>query len=949
MVNAETFAGIPSGGPDLAGAVSDRLLWARYVEHGDESAFADLVYRHGRTVWGVCRRLLRQEQDVEDAFQAVFLVLARKIASIRKGEAVGSWLYGVAYRTAMKIRSNAARRQVLERQATGPTGQVPSPPSEAACRELQRMLDEEVERLAPKYRAPFVLCCLEGLSRPEAAAELGGKEGTVCSRLAQARKLLQTRLGKRGITLSAVLTAGALSQSTAAAATPAILGPSTVKVVLASASAGDAVTTAVSPTALALADSVARSLTSIKLKMTLWLGMVLTLASGIISLAAIQDKTAPVSTPPKKVPMAQAAELEPQPKVPGNQPGGGILWAGGVAFSHDAKRLVNSITRTDQPGHLRVWDWSLINELLNLTNIPLTTVAALSPDGETLASADFNGDIRLREVRTGREKLVVKSPAKIVDGLTFSPDGFGLLAGDAAGGLTLWDLKAPGTPRQFRGHQGGISEVAFLHRRSAILSASQDGTVRIWDMDTGKEQLVLRAHEGGVIALAVAADDRLAATLGQDQTMRVWDLEIGQQTAILKGKDAEISALAFSPDGTQLAIAAKDGMIRLWDVKKEVVVKDLVPQVRAMHALAFTPDGKHLAAGCRSLPGFVMLDVAGDDSVKTSRYREYYSSLRGGAKSLRDMELRGRQPDENVHFEPDGLRISLPAGQPATAQGIGVSPRLDVGGDFEITVNYEILHEPEPADNNTNTRFSLMVVLNRRPQQRNMAYVSRRVAKEGRQFDLWHILQDEANPDSVKKRALFVPASASTGRLRLTRTGALLGYYVADGANGPFRLFRQIPFVNEDLKEVRIMASTGGPKASLDVRFTDLRIRAESLPNLPSTSSDVADAGRSEVAPGLPTVSVGETKSWRPAAAVFFLGLAACLWICLLVLARRRRSRQAVRVIANDKKAPRTITAEPKLVCNCTGCGKKLRGSTKLAGKMVKCPQCGVGVRLPRE
>src|SRR6202042_444962 len=105
-------------------------------------------------------------------------------------------------------RSSIARQRVLEQQAPALAQQPPSPPTEAACRELQRMLDEEVSRLAAKYRAPFVLCCLEGMSRSEAAAELGWKEGTVSGRLAVARKLLQSRLAKRGITLSAILTAG---------------------------------------------------------------------------------------------------------------------------------------------------------------------------------------------------------------------------------------------------------------------------------------------------------------------------------------------------------------------------------------------------------------------------------------------------------------------------------------------------------------------------------------------------------------------------------------------------------------------------------------------------------------------------------------------------------------------------------------------------------------------
>src|SRR5262245_57356149 len=125
---------------------SDRQLLERYIVRRDEGAFAGLVARHSGTVWGVCRRMLHNEQDVEDAFQAVFLTLAKNAASIREREAVGCWLYGVAYRTALKARLAAARRKDCERKAEATTPEEP-PWSAAACRDLQRILDAEVERL----------------------------------------------------------------------------------------------------------------------------------------------------------------------------------------------------------------------------------------------------------------------------------------------------------------------------------------------------------------------------------------------------------------------------------------------------------------------------------------------------------------------------------------------------------------------------------------------------------------------------------------------------------------------------------------------------------------------------------------------------------------------------------------------------------------------------------
>src|SRR5579884_112446 len=178
---------------------SDAQLLQCFVDNRDERSFRLLVERHGRMVLGVCLQVLRQRQDAEDAFQAAFLVLAQRAGSIRQGTALASWLYGVAYRTALKARLRASRRRRHEKRAGE---RMPSRIElDAALRELQGVLAEEVGRLPEKYRAPFVLCCLEGKSRQEAAAQLGWKDGTLAGRLARARRCLQGRLERRGLTL----------------------------------------------------------------------------------------------------------------------------------------------------------------------------------------------------------------------------------------------------------------------------------------------------------------------------------------------------------------------------------------------------------------------------------------------------------------------------------------------------------------------------------------------------------------------------------------------------------------------------------------------------------------------------------------------------------------------------------------------------------------------------
>ncbi len=168
--------------------LSDGQLLDLFVEHRDEAAFAALVRRHGPMVWGVCRRLLHHLRDAEDAYQATFLVLARKAQSVRPRDRLASWLHGVARMTAHRAQVEIARRNRRERQVTA----MPEPA--AAERQLwddlRPLLDQELGRLPGKYRTLIVLADLEGKTRREIGQQLGCPEGTVAGRLARARALL---------------------------------------------------------------------------------------------------------------------------------------------------------------------------------------------------------------------------------------------------------------------------------------------------------------------------------------------------------------------------------------------------------------------------------------------------------------------------------------------------------------------------------------------------------------------------------------------------------------------------------------------------------------------------------------------------------------------------------------------------------------------------------------
>ncbi len=194
---------------------SDERLLHAFISNRDDSAFAALVRRYGPMVLNVCRRVLGHEEDAEDAFQATFLVLARNAAALRNKTSLASFLYGTAYRTALKAKQSAARRRKHERQALSRPSTDPA--AELSWREVRMLLDEEIARLPEIYRSVFILCSLEGLSREESARRLGLKEGTVSSRLTTARKRLAQRLARRGVELTAVLAATTLTVSPASA------------------------------------------------------------------------------------------------------------------------------------------------------------------------------------------------------------------------------------------------------------------------------------------------------------------------------------------------------------------------------------------------------------------------------------------------------------------------------------------------------------------------------------------------------------------------------------------------------------------------------------------------------------------------------------------------------------------------------------------------------------
>jgi len=255
----------------------DRELLERFASARDEAAFTVLIERHGPMVLGVCRRALPNFHDAEDACQAAFLVLARKAGSVRKKTSLSSWLHGVACRLALTLKRDHARRKNRERATDTPAPRDPA--AEVSWREVQTILDEELQQLPERYRAPLILCYLECTTRDEAAWQLGLSPGSLHGRLQRARDMLRERLAKRGLTLPAVMSAAVLGESVAQAALSPTFVVTSTKAALLLAAGKPLAESLVATNVLALTREVLKSMFLTKLK----LGTAVVLCAGLFA------------------------------------------------------------------------------------------------------------------------------------------------------------------------------------------------------------------------------------------------------------------------------------------------------------------------------------------------------------------------------------------------------------------------------------------------------------------------------------------------------------------------------------------------------------------------------------------------------------------------------------------------------------------------------------------
>ncbi len=279
--------------------ISDGQLLQSFISERDEAAFAALVCRHGPMVMGVCNRILRDTHEADDAFQVTFLVLVQKASSLTNRQALASWLYAVAYRSALETKIRNARRQRRERYVAMHQSETAAPEPQ----DWRPVLDQELNSLPEKYKAPIVLCDLQGRPRREAARQLRIAEGTLSSRLATARRMLSQRLTRRGVTLSGGALAVSLSEA------PSSVSPTLVRMTTKAALLVAVGRTAALSTSLAeILKGTTQAMFFAKLKPALAMVMAIVLSAGTVVYCA-SGQTAP-AVEPKSDPEALRHENE---------------------------------------------------------------------------------------------------------------------------------------------------------------------------------------------------------------------------------------------------------------------------------------------------------------------------------------------------------------------------------------------------------------------------------------------------------------------------------------------------------------------------------------------------------------------------------------------------------------------------------------------------------------
>jgi RNA polymerase sigma factor (sigma-70 family) len=605
----------------------DAVLLHRFVTANDREAFELLIARHGPMVLGTARRLVDSTHDAEDVFQAVFLSLARLAKTIRQGNTLPAWLHKTTSRIAAKVRKN---RVFGSREPPPEPCEKIDPEAQLVWQEVRQALDEELQRLPERLRSPLLLCCLSGLTRDEAAKQLGWSLGTLKRRLEEGRKALRIRLARRDIA-SVGLALTVLTPKALQAAVSKSLLDSSLSLI---SSTGAVVPATVS----ALVLSSASPVKGLAMKSILALLAAIAVGVGIYAGTGQAD-------PPKKA-EGQKAEVKPA-KVEQQEKAGrgdepekpmspsrflkGPYKFRSLSFSRDGRSLATVTMDADaalddirEKNAVRLWDVqtgsvkrTLAEDQIKDRYYCTYAGVGLSPDGNTVAvpaGGKFDGEHRfsglvLWDAETGKIRHKLKHDLE-VRALGFSPDGKLVASGTGVGGaerdmdtVLLWDVKTGQLLRTLKTRDLEGVKVVFAPD-SKLLAAVLDpvldhsegsAEVVLWDAVEGKASRTLPDSEG-IEIIAFTPDGK--TLLGAARTkLLAWDVATGTtiQKSELKTTEAR-PALAFSPDGKTLAVSDKHD-VALYDVKTAKRTKTLKGGEAFIWPLVFSPDGNTLAGG----------------------------------------------------------------------------------------------------------------------------------------------------------------------------------------------------------------------------------------------------------------------------------------------------------------------------------------------------------------
>lgn len=610
---------------DTDGPPTDATLVAAITTANErEAAFAELVARYGPMVLGVCRRILTDVHDAEDAFQAVFLVLARKAKTIQPPGAVGGWLHGVAVRTAQKAKVAATRRRRREMIATARANsdhkaesQVDRAADELHRGELRAVIDAELATLPEMQRAAVVLCDLHGRTRADAAAALNRPEGTVAAWLARGRKTLAARLARRGVVLP---TAGLVAVAT----------PVTVSAELTSSVVATFLGRSANAAVLALAEGVMRSLsTSAKLGAILVASSVLLIAVATAMAWQPHDQANP-DVEAVSVPIA-APVPKPEPDVKAFLDHRGFIYS--VSYAPSGKTFVSVGN-----GTANVWDTERLKKLFSVD----AEFAAFSGDGKSLFVL-VKDEFRTLDATTGkslatkpRQTLKSRTPGRTA-GFFSTPSMWVEFDGsrhhfrsdltekssDLADQYELGILTGP--PAFNYGRGGAFSPdgklFAGLHRMLKV-NNSEQGVLSLWHPDTGKRVGTIHGDANHAIHAFVWSPNGSEIAVAYADSIRIHDtktlkelrkFELTETTALAWSKDAKVLAVARSasvphepPDPMMLCSAFKID-VTLIDATTGKQLRQIgaFPDNLPIVSLAFRPDGKQLVCGA----GFFLGDA----------------------------------------------------------------------------------------------------------------------------------------------------------------------------------------------------------------------------------------------------------------------------------------------------------------------------------------------------